>query len=156
MGNYDSSQAELKEIRERLMAGKVTERDENGVPARLIGTHTDITDRKKAEDRFRSLLESAPDATVIVNDDGDIVETNLQTEKLFGYATDELLGQKVEVLLPERFRDRHPAHRKEFFKHKSVRPMGIGLELYGRAKDGREFPIELASCRGGRSVDPQP
>ncbi len=104
----------------------------------------DVTERKRQEERFRSLLESAPDATVIVNADGEIVQTNLQTEKLFGYATEELLGQKVEILVPERFRKQHPAHRQGFFEKTSVRPMGAGLELYGRAKDGTEFPIELS------------
>ena len=104
----------------------------------------DVTERKKQEERFRALLESAPDATVIVNADGNIVQTNIQAEKLFGYTTEELLGQKVEVLIPERFRDQHPQHRTSYFKNAGVRPMGIGLELYGRAKDGREFPIELS------------
>lgn len=104
----------------------------------------DVTERKKQEERFRSLLESAPDATVIVNEDGEIVQTNLQTEKLFGYSTEELLGQKVEILVPERFREQHPTHREGFFKKAGVRPMGAGLELFGRAKDGTEFPIELS------------
>jgi len=104
----------------------------------------DVTERKKQEERFRSLLESAPDATVIVNEDGEIVQTNLQTEKLFGYETAELLGQKVEILVPERFRKKHPGHREGFFKKAGVRPMGAGLELFGRAKDGNEFPIELS------------
>ena len=110
----------------------------------LLSWTYDITERKKAEDRFRALLESAPDATVIVRQDGKIVQINQQTERLFGYASDELLGQAVEVLVPERLRSRHPAHRDNFFGKAKVRPMGAGLELFGVAKGGHEFPIEIS------------
>ena len=119
-------------------------RDRQTSTGGIVSIQADITDRKKAEHRFEALLESAPDATVIVNADGDIVQTNQQTERLFGYSAEDLLGKKVEALLPDRFRERHPAHRKQFFKDSQVRPMGVGLELYGQAKDGREFPIEIS------------
>ncbi|MCC2669286.1 MAG: putative histidine protein kinase [Armatimonadetes bacterium] len=104
----------------------------------------DITDRKKADQKFRDLLEAAPDAMVIVNGDGRIVLVNSQTEKLFGYTRAELLEQPVEILVPERFRDRHPAHRTGFFHHPNVRPMGAGLQLYGQRKDRSEFPVEIS------------
>ena len=96
------------------------------------------------EERFRLLLEAAPDAIVVTKQDGRIVLVNTQTERLFGYAREELLGQKVEVLLPQRVRRRHTKDRAAYLRHPGVRPMGTGLELYGRRKDGSEFPIDVS------------
>ena len=104
----------------------------------------DITDRKKAERKFRDLLESAPDAMVIVGPDGHIALVNSQTEKLFGYSREQLLGLPIEMLVPPRFRDIHPQHRAKFFREPQSRSMGAGLELFGLRRDGTEFPVEIS------------
>lgn len=104
----------------------------------------DVTDRREADEKFRDLLNSAPDAMVIVNETGDIELANKQTEMLFGYGNGELVGQKIETLLPERFKNKHTGHRQHFFTSPNVRGMGQGLELFGQKKGGQEFPVEIS------------
>ncbi len=97
-----------------------------------------------AEARFRGLLESAPDSIVIVDRDGRIVLLNGQAERMFGYDRQELMGQPVEILIPERYRTGHAAHRAGYHGAPHARPMGAGLDLYGRRRDGSEFAVEVS------------
>ncbi len=99
--------------------------------------------RERSEERVRQTVESAPNGMVMSDHEGKIVLVNTQMEKLFGYSRDELLGQTVELLVPERFRTRHSDFRTNFFANSEVRPMGGGRDLYGRRKDGSEFPVEI-------------
>jgi PAS domain S-box-containing protein len=109
----------------------------------LVFNYRDITDRKRAEERFRLVVESAPNAIVMVDGSGKITLVNLQTEKFFGYARDELIGQRVEVLVPERHHAEHAGFRTGFMRNPAARPMGAGRDLFGLRKDGSEFPVEI-------------
>ena len=105
------------------------------------------TDKLKAEESeayFRVLIESAPDAMIIVDESGEMAIVNGQAENMFGYSRDEMLGRKIEMLLPEKVRKRHKTHRKTFAGDPSLRPMGIGMELVAQRKDGSEFPVEIS------------
>ncbi len=118
--------------------------DEQGRIIRWHGTRIDIEDQKQAEEKFKALLESAPDAMVIISEEGKILIVNSQTEILFGYGREELYGQTVEMLIPDRFRGRHLGHRADYIQKPKTRAMGAGLELYGLRKDGSEFPIDIS------------
>jgi PAS domain S-box-containing protein len=122
-----------------------------GVADGFVVISSDVTEEvglsqelNRAEAYMRSLLESAPDAMVIVDSAGVIQLANAETQKLFGYAREDLIDQPVEMLIPERYRARHPDHRNRFFSDPLARPMGAGLELAGRRHDGSEFPVEIS------------
>ncbi len=96
-----------------------------------------------ADNRYRRLLEAAPDGIVEVDASGRIVLVNSQAERLFGYQREELLGKRVEILMPERYRERHPAHRGHYHAHSVIRPMGSGLDLRAVRADGTEFAVDI-------------
>lgn len=104
----------------------------------------DIAQREASEKRFSGLLQAAPDATVIADDKGVIRMINRQTESLFGYTREEMLGQPVELLIPGDLHAAHAHHRNNFMKNASLRPMGAGLELFAVKKDGIQFPVEIS------------
>lgn len=125
--------------------------DDSGAPiknaaGRIIGSvliFRDITDRRLADDRFRLVVEAAPNAMVMVDDGGRIILVNSQTERLFGYTREELIGRPIELLVPERFRNQHPEYRAGFARVPQARPMGAGRDLFGLHRDGSEVPIEI-------------
>ncbi len=104
----------------------------------------DLTDRGRTEAKFQGLLDAAPDAIVAVDADGLIQLINRQAEAMFGYRREHLVGQSLELLIPERVRSQHPAHRDGYFAHPVTRPMGAGLELSARRSDGTEFPVDIS------------
>ena len=103
---------------------------------------TRIADESEAY--FRYLLESAPDAMIIIDESGKIAVVNVQSESMFGYSRNEILGQPIEMLLPDRIRERHVTHRQAFLQDPKLRPMGEGLELVAKRKDNSEFPVEIS------------
>jgi PAS domain S-box-containing protein len=113
-------------------------------PLALIAAIETLLRVRVTQQKFQHFLEAAPDAVVIGTPDGKIDQINAQTEKLFGYSRDELIGQPVEILMPVRFRSRHVEHRSAYVESPSTRPMGTGLGLYGQRKNGEEFPIEIS------------
>ncbi len=148
-GKWEGILTRVRKNGERFLAcAVVTPRlDRSGQHVGYLLISKDVTNEipsAHAEEKFRGLLESAPDAMMIVNHVGRMIVVNSQTEKLFGYSRVELLGQFVEILVPGRFRGGHPRHREGYFAEPRVRPMGEDRELHGLRKDGREFPVEIS------------
>jgi PAS domain S-box-containing protein len=119
------------------------ELDERGKPAFARGVSRDITERKLAEEKFQLVLDAAPNAMIMVDSVGVITFANASATTVFGYSLSELIGRHVETLIPERLRDRHVDNRKGFLSEPSSRAMGGGRDLFGRRKDGSEFPVEV-------------
>jgi PAS domain S-box-containing protein len=122
----------------------------NGEETLVLCVVRDISEKKSAEralrqseQELRSLFEYSPDVIVVSDRDGRIVRANVQMESVFGYRRDELIGQLIEVLIPEKYRRMHPGHREDYRDHPRVRSMGAGLELYARRKDGTQFPVDI-------------
>jgi PAS domain S-box-containing protein len=109
----------------------------------VVETIVDISVRKRLERMFQRIVEAAPCGMVMIDAQGGIVLVNPQAETMFGYARDELIGSRLEILLPERFRGAHGAHRLDFAAVPSMRQMGVGRDLTARRKDGSEFPVEI-------------
>src|SRR6266702_3213984 len=125
-----------------LMVSPIT--DSAGKITGISTVTRDVTERQRAEARFRGLLEAAPDAMVCVDQAGQITLVNAQAERLFGYGREELIGQPVEMLVPDAVRAAHPGHRAEYAADPRHRPMGAGKELAGRRRDGSTFPAEIS------------
>jgi len=150
-GAFDAHERFTMEYRLRKRDGEYGWVLDTGVPRYAsdnaflgyIGSAVDITELKRGQENFRLAVEASPSAMVMVDQQGRIVLVNEQTEKTFGYARDELIGQPVEVLVPEEFRIGHPAHRAEYYAALCARPMGAGRELFGWRKDGSKVPVEI-------------
>lgn len=109
----------------------------------VFASIVDITERKRLTQRFELAVEASPTGMIMINRAGEVELLNTQIEKMFGYQKNELIGQKIEILIPGRFREKHPEHRLAFFERPKARLMGAGRELFGQRKDGKEFPVEI-------------
>jgi len=116
---------------------------DDGRPTGLAAIVRNLAERKRAEEQFRLVVESSPNGMLMVDKSGTLLLVNRQIEQLFGYERAELIGQSVEMLVPQRMRSQHAGDRDEFFAHSELRAMGKGRDLYGVRKDGQEFPLEI-------------
>jgi formate hydrogenlyase transcriptional activator len=147
-------ESQQKELTEGLLARAEQMEAEIFQRSREVAERSEALRRSEAQ--FRALFEFSPDAIIASDLDGNITKANSRVESMFGYARGELMGQSVDLLVPERFRSSHPSRRREYGAEARVRPMGAGLELYGRRKDGSEFPVDIMlspmESAGGRVV----
>jgi PAS domain S-box-containing protein len=130
------------ETRYLRSAGRIS-RDAEGRVTHMFGVTFDTTESRRADERFRLAIDAAPTGMLLMSLTGTIVMVNAEIEHLFGYTRAELIGKQVEVLVPERFRQRHPEFRKGFFDAPRARAMGAGRDLFGLRKDGSEMPVEI-------------
>jgi PAS domain S-box-containing protein len=142
-GEYDTEYRVRQGDKMRWIAGRGRVEFAGAKPVRMRGVLLDITLRKQAEERFRVLVEAAPNAMIMVNTEGKIELINPEVESVFGYSQQELVGRPVEILIPDRFCPDHPSYRRGYLAEPKVRAMGAGRELYGRRKDGSEVPVEI-------------
>jgi PAS domain S-box-containing protein len=143
-GEYESEyRVVLSAEKVRWISGRGRVEFDGDKPVRMRGVSLDITLRKQAEERFRLVVEAAPNAMIMVNAEGKIDLINSQAESVFGYSRQELVGRPVEMLVPERFRSDHPKYRHSYLAEPEVRAIGVGRELFGRRKDGTEVPVEI-------------
>lgn len=137
-----------EEVASEAISAGVTDylRKEGGVDeyAVLAQQVKSAVEHRRAIERFEGFLESAPDATIIVDTDGRITVVNEQTEKLFGYEEADLIGEPIELLIPERHRAQHVSHRERYVRSPDTRPMGANLDLYALHNDGTEFPVDIS------------
>ncbi len=125
-------------------------RSKDGRPWFIHGVAFDVTELKRAEqalkkneEMLRGLFEFAPDTVLVANKSGLVIRVNAQVQQMFGYTADELMGKPIETLIPERLSQQHTRHRSDYLEEPHARPMGAGLELYGKRKDGSEFPVDI-------------
>lgn len=144
LGKIVETSALTKEGRELDIALNIAATPKINDKHLFIGFLRDVTEQKKSEQKFKGLLEAAPDAMIIADDKGEIVLVNHQTETVFGYSRQELIGKRVEILIPADFQGKHVGHRNKYFSEPKVRSMGVGLELFATRKDGTQFPVEIS------------
>lgn len=144
-GRFEDEHWRVRKDGSRFWANVVISavRSSDGTLVGFAKVTRDVTERYRATEQFRLAIEAAPTGMLMVDQRGTIVLVNAQTEKLFGYGREELIGAPIEMLVPERLRGRHPGFRAGFFGDPKARPMGGGRDLYGLRKDGTEVPIEI-------------
>jgi PAS domain S-box-containing protein len=143
-GEYESEfRIVIPEAKTLWIAARGRTEFSGGRAVRMRGVALDVTLRKQAEERFRLVVEAAPNAMIMLNAGGKIELANSQAESVFGYTRQELVGHPVEMLVPDRFRFHHPEYRRVYQANPTSRAMGAGRELFGRRKDGSEVPIEI-------------